>query len=250
MRAVVQGIPLIEAWQRYLPNETREARAALQAGEKTPAAGGRFVDRPDGRLVQHTVEWIRREFAAVSRREHKPGTARLLEFDFRKLLDPGPALPSLEDFAVGHQLEDLSQAEQTAVYEERYRDELARARRRGRLMQRQLEALKWLEGLVAQPPRASDAVVSWLATSLGEHLQAADIFTVAQLIDRINGIGRRWYSGISGIGAVKARRIEAWLHEHEGCELQIGGSDQWGNITAGIDLIRRRTGAFSSPIPD
>ncbi|HEY5154837.1 MAG TPA: tyrosine--tRNA ligase [Acidimicrobiales bacterium] len=32
-----------------------------------------------------------------------------------------------------------------------------------------------------------------------------------------------------------------WLHQHEGCELQIGGSDQWGNITAGIDLIRRRT---------
>ncbi len=33
-----------------------------------------------------------------------------------------------------------------------------------------------------------------------------------------------------------------WLHEHEGCQLQIGGSDQWGNITAGIDLVRRRTG--------
>ena len=33
-----------------------------------------------------------------------------------------------------------------------------------------------------------------------------------------------------------------WLHEHEGCELQIGGSDQWGNITAGVDLIRRRPG--------
>jgi tyrosyl-tRNA synthetase len=32
----------------------------------------------------------------------------------------------------------------------------------------------------------------------------------------------------------------AWLHEHRGCVLQIGGSDQWGNITAGIDLIRRR----------
>ena len=27
-----------------------------------------------------------------------------------------------------------------------------------------------------------------------------------------------------------------------GCELQIGGSDQWGNITLGIDLIRRHTG--------
>jgi len=29
------------------------------------------------------------------------------------------------------------------------------------------------------------------------------------------------------------------LHEHYHCELQIGGSDQWGNITAGIDLARR-----------
>ncbi|MDQ3147033.1 MAG: tyrosine--tRNA ligase, partial [Actinomycetota bacterium] len=33
-----------------------------------------------------------------------------------------------------------------------------------------------------------------------------------------------------------------WLHEHEGCDLQVGGSDQWGNITAGIDLVRRRVG--------
>jgi len=33
-----------------------------------------------------------------------------------------------------------------------------------------------------------------------------------------------------------------WLHENMGCDLQIGGSDQWGNITAGIDLIRRRSG--------
>ena len=29
------------------------------------------------------------------------------------------------------------------------------------------------------------------------------------------------------------------LHQDLGCELQIGGSDQWGNITAGSDLIRR-----------
>ena len=33
-----------------------------------------------------------------------------------------------------------------------------------------------------------------------------------------------------------------WLHTHRQCELQIGGSDQWGNITAGVDLIRRRSG--------
>ena len=33
------------------------------------------------------------------------------------------------------------------------------------------------------------------------------------------------------------------LHRSRGCELQVGGSDQWGNITAGIDLIRKTTGA-------
>ena len=33
-----------------------------------------------------------------------------------------------------------------------------------------------------------------------------------------------------------------WLHTNYGCCLQVGGSDQWGNITAGIDLVRRRSG--------
>ena len=32
------------------------------------------------------------------------------------------------------------------------------------------------------------------------------------------------------------------LFEHHDCEMQMGGSDQWGNITAGIDLIRKRLG--------
>ncbi len=30
-----------------------------------------------------------------------------------------------------------------------------------------------------------------------------------------------------------------WLYDHLGCELQVGGSDQWGNIISGVDLIRR-----------
>ncbi len=33
------------------------------------------------------------------------------------------------------------------------------------------------------------------------------------------------------------------LFDHHGCTFQVGGSDQWGNITAGIDLIRRVKGA-------
>ncbi len=35
----------------------------------------------------------------------------------------------------------------------------------------------------------------------------------------------------------------AHLFREHGCTLQVGGSDQWGNITAGIDLVRRMHGA-------
>ncbi|HWE54797.1 MAG TPA: tyrosine--tRNA ligase [Acidimicrobiales bacterium] len=40
--------------------------------------------------------------------------------------------------------------------------------------------------------------------------------------------------------------LQSWdfvqLHDRYGCELQLGGSDQWGNVTEGIDLIRRLRG--------
>lgn len=34
-----------------------------------------------------------------------------------------------------------------------------------------------------------------------------------------------------------------WLNKHKGCKLQMGGSDQWGNITTGSDLIRKMSGS-------
>ncbi|MGP1621332.1 MAG: tyrosine--tRNA ligase [Candidatus Cryptobacteroides sp.] len=42
-----------------------------------------------------------------------------------------------------------------------------------------------------------------------------------------------------------------WLFEHKGCTLQMGGSDQWGNITTGTELIRRMLGkeAFALTCP-
>ncbi len=38
------------------------------------------------------------------------------------------------------------------------------------------------------------------------------------------------------------------LYEHQGCSVQAGGKDQWGNITAGIDLIRRMSGGSAHGI--
>lgn len=43
-----------------------------------------------------------------------------------------------------------------------------------------------------------------------------------------------------------------WLYMHKNCKLQMGGSDQWGNITTGTELIRRKAGgeafAFTCPL--
>ncbi len=41
------------------------------------------------------------------------------------------------------------------------------------------------------------------------------------------------------------------LYQHKNCKLQMGGSDQWGNITTGTELIRRKTGgeAFALVCP-
>src|SRR6201999_935881 len=43
-----------------------------------------------------------------------------------------------------------------------------------------------------------------------------------------------------------------WLYTNKNCKLQMGGSDQWGNITTGTELIRRKSGgeafAFTCPL--
>jgi tyrosyl-tRNA synthetase len=43
-----------------------------------------------------------------------------------------------------------------------------------------------------------------------------------------------------------------WLYKNKNCKLQMGGSDQWGNIVTGTELIRRKEGgeafAFTCPL--
>ena len=43
-----------------------------------------------------------------------------------------------------------------------------------------------------------------------------------------------------------------WLYQNKNCKLQMGGSDQWGNIVTGTELVRRKCGgeafAFTSPL--
>ena len=69
-------------------------------------------------------------------------------------------------------------------------------------------------------------------------------FTVNYMLQK-DSVKSRMDSGISytefSYMLVQAHDF-AHLFRAEGCELQLGGSDQWGNITAGIELIGRREG--------
>lgn len=39
-----------------------------------------------------------------------------------------------------------------------------------------------------------------------------------------------------------------YLHKHFGCSIQVGGSDQWGNIVAGLELIGKMEASHPDPI--
>ena len=86
----------------------------------------------------------------------------------------------------------------------------------------------WLEPLKAIP----------FLRDVGKH------FTVNVMMQK-DSVKSRMESGVS-YTEFSYMLLQAYdyqqLHDKYGCTLQVGGSDQWGNITAGIELIRRTRG--------
>ena len=212
MRALAQGVDERASWDRYLKIE----------GEHT-----------DLRTVRRTIAWIQDAFAAAAKRENKPGTARLLRLDPERF-SAAPAQPTLAEFALAQGMEEFSEAEQVEAYEEAYprggKAGGSRAgqggsspTRRGRVIARQLEALQWLQDLVAQDPRPGDRVGAWLNTRLAGHLERAQLNTLFDLVEHMNGTGARWWVKVPGVGERKAARILEWLQIHEGAlGLRVG----------------------------
>ncbi len=67
-------------------------------------------------------------------------------------------------------------------------------------------------------------------------------FTVNYMLQK-ESVRSRMESGISftEFSYMLVQAYDYWhLHKTEGVELQMGGSDQWGNITAGVELVSRR----------
>jgi len=70
-------------------------------------------------------------------------------------------------------------------------------------------------------------------------------FTISYMLQK-ESVKNRMETGIS-FTEFAYMLVQAHDYDHlyrtEGCELQMGGSDQWGNITAGIELVGRKHGA-------
>lgn len=88
-----------------------------------------------------------------------------------------------------------------------------------------------------------------LLREVGKH------FSVNRMLDR-EAVSARLVAGGISFTEFSYQILQALdyleLHRRYGCRLQTGGSDQWGNLTAGVDLIRRVTGeavhALATPL--
>jgi tyrosyl-tRNA synthetase len=92
------------------------------------------------------------------------------------------------------------------------------------------------------------SAISWLR-DIGKH------FSVSRMLAKESVSARLEAGGIS-YTEFSYQVMQALdfleLHRRHGCTLQLGGSDQWGNLTAGVDLIRRVEGvtahALATPL--
>lgn len=125
----------------------------------------------------------------------------------------------------------------------------AEIQRNSEAIERQLRRLLRFEG-----PAAASVInnASWLSTvGLMEFLrETGKHFTVNYMLQK-ESVRSRMESGISftEFAYMLVQAHDYWhLFRTAGVELQMGGSDQWGNITAGIELISRKEGAAAHGI--
>ena len=80
------------------------------------------------------------------------------------------------------------------------------------------------------------------ARDIGKHITVNYMMAKDSVQKRLNGEARDGLSFTEFTYQLLQGYDFLYLNQHKGCKLQMGGSDQWGNITTGTELIRRTTG--------
>ncbi len=80
------------------------------------------------------------------------------------------------------------------------------------------------------------------AREVGKHITVNYMMAKDSVQKRLNGEARDGLSFTEFTYQLLQGYDFLYLNQHKNCKLQMGGSDQWGNITTGAELIRRTTG--------
>ena len=80
------------------------------------------------------------------------------------------------------------------------------------------------------------------AREIGKHITVNYMMAKESVQKRLNGEARDGLSFTEFTYQLLQGYDFLYLYEHKGCKLQMGGSDQWGNITTGSELVRRTNG--------
>ena len=78
------------------------------------------------------------------------------------------------------------------------------------------------------------------ARDIGKHITVNYMMAKDSVKKRLSGEAREGMSFTEFTYQLLQGYDFLYLYEHYGCKLQMGGSDQWGNITTGTELIRRK----------
>ncbi|MBQ0090197.1 MAG: tyrosine--tRNA ligase [Prevotellaceae bacterium] len=78
---------------------------------------------------------------------------------------------------------------------------------------------------------------------VGKHITVNYMMAKDSVQKRLNGEARDGLSFTEFTYQLLQGYDFLYLHKNKGCKLQMGGSDQWGNITTGTELIRRTLGS-------
>ena len=80
------------------------------------------------------------------------------------------------------------------------------------------------------------------ARTVGKHITVNYMMAKDSVQKRLNGEARDGLSFTEFTYQLLQGYDFLYLYEHKNCKIQMGGSDQWGNITTGAELIRRTNG--------
>lgn len=236
LQSFVQGIDVREAWDRYMQHrgsgDLRRIRSTVRMQLDVLASTAKrhgdigtanLFKRDPLRIKASMMSSLNAMISSPTRMTSSPPVMK------------SPQPPTLDEFA--ETLEDpdfYNQAELAELWEQKYvkeavgepdtasgaqrfRDtpENRAAKRRARLVQRQVDAIRRLEALVAASPNPHDLIEAWLDTETSKRLSSVGIHRLDELVGYVNRHGFKWHKNVPRIGKDGAARLVQWLRHHE-----------------------------------